>query len=85
MRDADDRLRGSIIEGLLCRGEADTAGLVSSEVMAWMEPFRALGLVRLDGSRIYLAREALPYARTIAARFDRYRLPSQQQRFSNAI
>lgn len=83
LRSAKDRLRGAIIENLLCRGEADVAGLCLGSVLQRLAPFRDRGLVELSGTRLRLAPDALPYARSIAATFDAWRQP--EQRFSNAI
>lgn len=85
VRDADDRLRAGIIEALLCRGEADTTGLRLDEVRHGLRPFCERGLVAIEGTRVRLLRDALPYARAIAATFDAYRRQPQPRRFSNAI
>lgn len=84
LRDAEDRACGRIIEALLCRGEAEAGPLLGAAVRARLEPFRAAGLLEWDGGRLRLLPGALPYARSIAAAFDRWRQDSPQQ-FSNAV
>lgn len=83
MRSEDDRCRGAVIEGLLCRGEADVAGLCLGTLLRRLAPFRERGLVEVSGTRLRLARHALPYARAIAAIFDAHRQP--ERRFSSAV
>ncbi|SNT00616.1 oxygen-independent coproporphyrinogen-3 oxidase [Sphingomonas laterariae] len=81
-RNAEDRLRGRVIEQLLCQGKADLSNLPDMRVR--LAPFITRNLVRLDGASLRLMPEALPYARAIAACFDGYRQPDVR-RFSNAI
>jgi len=84
-RDAEDRLRGRIIETLLCTGTADTAGLPDRAAIARrIAPFVDRGLAAWQGTTLRLADDATPYARAIAAMFDGYRQPDAR-RFSNAI
>ncbi|MBY8822089.1 oxygen-independent coproporphyrinogen III oxidase [Sphingomonas colocasiae] len=84
-RTAEDRLRGRIIEALLCTGAADTAGLSDrGETEARIAPFVARGLAEWTGATLRLSADAAPYARAIAAAFDTYRQPDAR-RFSNAI
>lgn len=83
-RGKDDQRRGEIIERLLCDGQTNIGALVDGDWMQRLEPFLALGLVRLENSRIRLADEAWPYARVIASLFDSYRQPVGG-RFSAAI
>lgn len=80
-RTADDRTRGRIIEDLLCHGRADMAGIDPAPQLAGYE---AMGLAVRDGSLLRLTPDALPYARSIAACFDAYLLPSES-RFSHAV
>ena len=82
-RGREDRARGEIIETLLCRGEAD-AGVFAEAARGQLEPFSEKGLLRWSGTRLFLAPEARPYARTIAAVFDGWRQPDAR-RFSNAV
>lgn len=84
-RSADDRKRGAVIEDLLCRGVADCAGLSDwASIRERSRPFVDLELASWSGSVLSLEPDALPYARTIAALFDRYRL-SSATRFSSAV
>jgi len=84
-RSTGDRRRGAIIEALLCRGEAECIGLPDLEdIRARLVPFEARGLVAWGGTRLLLDKGALPYARTIAATFDPWRLASTH-RFSSAV
>ena len=70
-RSADDRAAARIIEGLLCHGTAPVADhVVPRERLA---PFIERQLVRLEAGTLTLSDAARPYARTIAALFDRYR------------
>lgn len=85
MRDAEDQLRGTIIEQILTRGQARLPEeLDLAPERARLAPFAALGLIEITADRIRLGPEALPYARSIAARFDRHRDVSPA-RFSSAI
>lgn len=81
LRTAEDRRRGRIIEGLLCRGEA-RFGMVDAPSDLYR--FEALGLVHLSEGRVTLTADALPYARSIAACFDAY-LEPEERRFSHAV
>ncbi len=78
-RDADDRRRGAIIESLLCRGEAQIEAVPDG-----LEPFVARDVVRLVGNRLRLTPSGLPYARSVAALFDRHRVHGGG-RFSAAV
>jgi oxygen-independent coproporphyrinogen-3 oxidase len=82
-RSAEDRARGAIIEALLCRGEAD-AGVFADAARVRLEPYSEKGLLFWMGTRLSLAPEALPYARSIAAAFDSWR-QADTARFSNAV
>jgi oxygen-independent coproporphyrinogen-3 oxidase len=77
-------VRGEIIEGLLCRNEADIPAAILAEVYPSLEPFTTRGLASITESRLGIAENGLPYARTIAALFDPYRSKSQR-RFSSAV
>ncbi len=84
-RDMEDRRRGAIIADLLTCGTAllpDDLDL--SEEMAALHRFEAVGLLVRDGGDLRLEARALPYARTIAAVFDRHR-PASGVRFSAAV
>ena len=83
-RSPQDRLRGGVIEALLCRGEAQLSPCLIAEVQAPLAPFIARDLVSLDGNTLRIAPGGLPYGRGIAALFDSYR-PVTSRRFSSAI
>lgn len=83
-RSVKDQVRGEIIEGLLCRNEADIPAAILAEVYPSLEPFTTRGLASITESRLGIAENGLPYARTIAALFDPYRSKSQR-RFSSAV
>ena len=84
-RSEEDRLRGSMIASLLCKGQADTAPLPNRDIIRIrLSPFAEHGLVSWAGDVLRLTPEATPYARAIAACFDAYRQPDTR-RFSNAI
>lgn len=79
------RARGRIIERLLCDLAADLPPLEDwARIEQRLTPFLDKGLARLDGSRLVIAPDALPYARAIAACFDNFRDLGPGQ-FSNAI
>jgi len=83
-RSAQDRLRGQVIEALLCRGEAELSPCLLAEVRSALLPFTAAGLATLANNTLRLAPGGLPYARVIASLFDRYRAVTQRK-FSSAI
>lgn len=83
-RSADERLRGKIIEDLLCTGRAVIGDALIDEAAARLGRFVERGLAELACGTLVLAEAALPYARTIAALFDPYRGDSIR-RFSSAV
>lgn len=84
VRSGQDRLRGGVIEALLCRHEAELSPCLLADVHESIAPFVAADLARISGNRLTIRPEGLPYARVIAALFDTYR-QTAQQRFSAAI
>lgn len=84
VRSADDRMRGEIIEHLLCRGEAELTPCILAGIRTRLDPFVDRGLARLDGLTLTLLPEGRPYARTLAATIDAYREDSFRK-FSTAI
>ncbi len=76
----DDRLRGRIIEKLLCDFEVDFAEIAaefateSAPLLAMAEGLEAAlpGTTDLSGTRLAIRREAWPLARIIARHFDAY-------------
>lgn len=77
---AEDRLRGRIIEALMCDFRVDSAelirdhGITQGEVQALFAPVakRFAGYVRLQPEGFSITREGRPLTRMIAARFDAY-------------
>lgn len=71
MRADEDRRRAAIIEALLCQGTAECGdALASGDVRARLDSLARQGLVHIDGERLTLSPDALPYTRHIAASFD---------------
>lgn len=83
-RSADDQKRGAIIEALLCQGVADIGGELAMLLRGGLAPFIERGLAQLDSGRLEILPGGLPYARTIAALFDPYRVDSAKK-FSSAV
>lgn len=84
VRTGDDRVRGQIIEQLLCQGRAPLPQAIRIPAESALEPFIQRELVSFDGNRLTIHPEGVPYARTIAAVFDPYRQASLV-RFSSAV
>ena len=84
IRRPEDRLRGGVIEALLCRSEAELSPCLLAEVRSGLAPFMSAGLASLTGNRLTIAPGGLPYARGIAALFDSYRQVTLRS-FSSAI
>lgn len=90
--EGDDRLRGAIIERLMCDHRVDLAtvcadfGADPAHLLAGAElrPLIADGLVEQDGTRISVRRHARPLVRSIAAAFDAH-LCSGNGQHSRAI
>ena len=80
----DDRLRGEIIERLMCDLWVDLADMCVrhdrdprelSEAIARLAPFIADGLVRIDGGRVEVLGDGRLVVRSICAAFDAYFAP----------
>lgn len=84
VRTANDRQRGRVIEQLLCQGHARLEPGLLAETYPALQPFIAAGLCTLENDILTIARRALPYARSLAARFDAYRQLAPGK-FSSAI
>jgi len=86
--DAEDVLRGRIIERLMCDFEVDLGKVAPqadfSGEFAMLGPMIRDGLIELDGSRLIVTDAGRPVVRVIAAAFDTYRRPASAQ-FSKAI
>ena len=88
----DDRLRGAIIERLMCDHRVDLASVCANFgadpgallESAELRPFIADGLVEQDGTRISVPRHARPLVRSIAAAFDAH-LSGTGARHSRAV
>ena len=90
----DDRVRGQIIERLMCdmavdleaignRFEIDV-GCNFSDALAALRPLRDIGNLQIDGYRIRITDKGRPFARVIASAFDTY-LTRSHTRHSPAI
>ncbi|MDF0489315.1 oxygen-independent coproporphyrinogen III oxidase [Sphingomonas sp. H39-1-10] len=93
VRSADDRLRGAIIERLLCDGTVDLSELTRAHgaclgplhgALARLGDLAARDLVRVRGWRVTVPEQGRAYARLVAAAFDVYRQPDAL-RFSRAV
>jgi oxygen-independent coproporphyrinogen-3 oxidase len=85
---ADDRVRGGIIERLICDLaidlDADGAGAEFSAELKEIDALSASGIVRRDGGRIVITEPGRPFVRLVAAAFDAY-LPRNHKRHSVAV
>lgn len=84
----DDRLRGRIIERLMCDLAVDLdlfggAGDFTAELKS-LTPLADEGLLRIEGARISVTEKGRPYVRIAAAAFDAY-LAASQKRHSVAV
>ena len=93
VRSADDRLRGAIIERLLCDGSVDLSELArehGSCIGQLSSAFPALrhlsgqNLLRTEGWRVTMLEHGRAYARLAAAAFDTYRQTAAHT-FSSAV
>lgn len=93
LRTAEDRMRGALIERLLCTGRVDVAELAAEHRqsshaviadMARLEGLVALGLVERRGTGITINPVGRPYARLVASVFDTA-LHAREGRFSKAV
>ena len=87
---ADDRVRGHIIERLMCDSCVDLAACPGTapvdftpEIEA-LQPLRGEGLVAIEGTRIAMTARGLPFVRLAAATFDAY-LGNGAARHSRAV
>ena len=84
----DDRLRGAIIERLMCDLEIDLDAFGGTARFAaeleTLKPLAAQGLLGIDGARITITEVGRPYIRIAAAAFDAY-LAASQKRHSVAV
>ncbi len=77
----EDRLRGHVIERIMCDGQVDTDAVARSlgapegwcpSELATLDDMAADGLLTRDGPAISLTPEGRPLARVVAAVFDTY-------------
>lgn len=78
-----DNLAGTVIEGILCRGEAQLP-ILSARQQEDLRQLEVLDIVRIDDGYLKLKDSARPYARMVAEIFDTYRTASVGT-FSTAI
>ena len=84
IRTPRDRLRGDVIEALLCRSNAVLSPCLLNSTQNRLQPFVERGLATLNGMTLSISPDGLPYARVIASLFDGFRADTQY-RFSTAI
>ncbi len=71
--DADDRERGRLIQALLCQGSARLEPGWLGSARTALAPFERLHILHWEGARLVVEDDGLPYARLVAAQFDRRR------------
>ena len=87
---ADDRVRRTVIERLMCDLSVDLDAAVGAEaddlaaVLPALDPLARDGLVKVDGRRIAVTEEGRPLVRSVAAVFDAYLSP-EADRHAKAI
>ena len=89
---ADDTLRASIIERLMCDLAVDLDGLPARPAgavtfeheLADLGALASAGLIAIDERRITVTEEGRPFVRLVAAAFDAY-LPQDRSRHSIAV
>ncbi|MEE8455599.1 MAG: oxygen-independent coproporphyrinogen III oxidase [Limibaculum sp.] len=81
----DDRLRGAVIEQLMCFLEADLGAIahrfeadprVFTDALAALQEMVADGLVEIDGWKVRVSEAGRPFLRTACAAFDSYLEPT---------
>ena len=90
----DDRLRGHIIERLMCDMAVDLDAISYetgfdiaadfSDELESLQPFQENGSVLIDGRHIRITEQGRPYMRLVASVFDTY-LPGAKSRHSVAV
>jgi oxygen-independent coproporphyrinogen-3 oxidase len=73
MIDANERKRGAIIRDLLCSGRARIDASFSKAARAAMDGYEDRGLIDWEGDELVIRECGRPYARHVAAHFDRVR------------
>jgi oxygen-independent coproporphyrinogen-3 oxidase len=91
--DDDDRLRGAIIERIMCDLDVDLESLcvqrgvnaaLFEPQLERLAPFERHGLVRGTGYRILVTEKGRPFLRNVAAVFDRY-LQARDERHTQSL
>jgi oxygen-independent coproporphyrinogen-3 oxidase len=84
----DDRLRGRIIEQLMCNLavdlRADCGGADFSKELEELDALSTAGIVRHDGRQVIVTEKGWPFVRLVAAAFDSY-LSRKQAQHSAAV
>lgn len=84
-RNVDDRVRGKLIEKLLCFGNSGPLpDDISLEIAERLRVFIARGLAKFENGCIIIEPAGVAYARSIASLLDAYRLTATQK-FSAAV
>lgn len=83
----EDRIRGHIIERLMCDFAVDLAAYAVdfSESMRFLKPYQDRGLVIIDGTHILIPTHARLAARLICSAFDSYLAPETEKRHARAV
>ncbi|ACI51746.1 oxygen-independent coproporphyrinogen III oxidase [Gluconacetobacter diazotrophicus PA1 5] len=93
-RTDDDRLRGAVIERLMCDLRVDPAAIGAhhgvpatwfADAMPGLHQAAADGIVTLDGAMIRMTDAGRPFLRNIAALFDAHRAPPGAARHAGAL
>ncbi|GAA4045159.1 radical SAM protein [Parerythrobacter jejuensis] len=84
VRNVEDQARGDLIERLLCQGHAHVPDRIMQDVLGSLAPFVERALASISDNYLTICPDGLPYARTIAALFDTYRV-EPARRFSAAV
>lgn len=73
-RGGEDQARAQVIEHLLCQMRAvPDPALMDPELEALLAQYSSLGLVERAGAEVRITEQGRPYARNVAAAFDRHR------------
>ncbi|MBV7266344.1 radical SAM protein [Erythrobacter ani] len=83
-RSLRDQLNGATIEKLLCQGLAEITLCQMPHVRGRLAPFLERGMATIDGMKLKINPDGLPYARSIAGLFDTFR-DENTKTFSSAI
>ncbi len=83
----DDRIRGHIIERLMCDMAVDLTAIAKesgfdadydfSDALDLLKPFKDNGSLLIDGHRIRITEKGRPFARLVASAFDTYLTPGR--------